>query len=173
MATANPEQTLQQAKPNWTIQSASWRDFSQLHQLERASFSAKDWWPFWDLLGVLTLPGLVRLKAIVGTTMVGFISGERDASHKRGWVTTLSVLPDCRRRGIAQALLSCCENELGMPVVRLSVRASNQAAVNLYLKAGYHQVNRWKKYYVGGEDGLVFEKNVDFTGDSVYTEINK
>ena len=90
--------------------------------------------------------------------MVGFIGGERDTRHNWGWVTTLSVLPDFRRRGIAQALLSRCEDELGMPAVRLSVRASNQAAVNLYLGAGYHLVDRWVKYYVGGEDGLVFEK---------------
>lgn len=158
MATANYEQTLQPINHNWTIQTANWRDFSQLHRLERACFSAADLWPFWDLLGVLTMPDLVRLKAVVGTTMVGFISGERKISSGRGWVTTLSVLPGYRRRGIAQALLNRCEDELGMPVVRLSVRASNQAAVQLYLQAGYHQVERWKKYYVGGEDGLVFEK---------------
>jgi ribosomal-protein-alanine N-acetyltransferase len=158
MTTAKPQQMSQPIKPNWTIQTANWRDFSQLYHLERICFSSKDYWPFWDLLGVLTLPDLVRLKAVVGTTMVGFIGGERDTRHNWGWVTTLSVLPDFRRRGIAQALLSRCEDELGMPAVRLSVRASNQAAVNLYSGAGYDLVDRWQKYYVGGEDGLVFEK---------------
>lgn len=158
MASVSSEQTKQHIKPNWTIQTANWLDYPQLYRLERACFPKEDIWPFWDLLGVLTMPDLVRLKAVVGTTMVGFISGERKANSARGWVTTLSVLPGYRRQGIAQALLTRCEDELGMPVIRLSVRASNQAAVKLYLHAGYQQVDRWKKYYVGGEDGLVFEK---------------
>ena len=158
MVSLNRDQSFQPIEPNWTIEPANWSDYPQLYRLEKACFSTGDMWPFWDLLGVLTLPNLVRLKASVGTTMVGFISGERKASRNRGWVTSLGVLPDFRRRGIAQELLEKCEAALGMPIIRLSVRASNQAAVNLYLNAGYHQVNRWKKYYGGGEDGLVFEK---------------
>jgi len=158
MESINFEQPLQQIEPNWTIQPANWRDYPQLYRLEKACFPAEDQWPFWDLLGVLTLPDLVRLSASVGSIMVGFISGEKDTKHGRGWVTSLGVLPSYRRRGIAQALLARCEAELGMSVIRLSVRASNQAAVSLYLNAGYQLVDRWKKYYVGGEDGLVFEK---------------
>jgi ribosomal protein S18 acetylase RimI-like enzyme len=143
---------------DWPIQTATWRDYAQLNQLERACFSSQDLWPFWDLLAVLTLPGLVRLKVMVDDQMVGFISGERDASRKVGWVTTLGVLPPYRRRGIAKALLQNCEECLGMPVVRLSVRASNQAAIRLYEKHGYGVVNRWERYYAGGEDALVLEK---------------
>ena len=158
MASRNSEESLQHNRLCWTIEPANWRDYPQLYRLEKACFSAGDMWPFWDLLGVLTLPDLVRFKASVGTEMVGFISGERKASSGRGWVTNLGVLPDFRRRGIAQALLSHCEIALGMPVIRLSVRASNQSAVNLYLSAGYTQISRWTKYYTGGEDGLVFEK---------------
>jgi ribosomal-protein-alanine N-acetyltransferase len=55
-------------------------------------------------------------------------------------------------------LLAECEDALGMPVIRLSVRASNHAAICLYESAGYLLVDRWKKYYTGGEDALVFEK---------------
>jgi len=143
---------------DWLIQNATWRDFSQLNQLEKACFQSQDLWPFWDLLAVLTLPGLVRLKVMVDDQMVGFIGGERDTSRKVGWITTLGVLPAYRRRGIAKTLLQNCEECLGMPVVRLSVRASNQAAIRLYEKHGYAVVNRWERYYAGGEDALVLEK---------------
>ena len=143
---------------DWSIQTATWRDFSQLNQLERACFSSQDLWPFWDLVAALTLPGLVRLKVMVDDQMVGFIGGERDTSRKVGWVTTLGVLPAYRRRGIAKTLLISCEECLGMPVVRLSVRASNQTAIRLYEKHGYAVVNRWERYYAGGEDALVLEK---------------
>jgi len=58
-------------------------------------------------------------------------------------------------------LLTQCEVELGMPVVRLSVRASNAPAISLYQSAGYALVDQWKKYYVGGETALIFEKKFD------------
>lgn len=142
----------------WTISVADWRDYTQLQQLEKACFSDDDSWPFWDLIGVLTLPGTVRLKAMMDGQMVGFIGGEREAGKRLGWVTTLGVKPAYRRNGIARALLRKCEKELAMPAIRLSVRASNQPAIQLYEDAGYEVVGRWKKYYTGGEDALVLEK---------------
>ena len=45
-----------------TIQPATWRDLNSLRHLERLCFP-KDAWPLLDLVGVLTLPNVVRLKA--------------------------------------------------------------------------------------------------------------
>ena len=153
------EDTPKISTPTWSIQAAHWRDYSQLCMLERACFLSEDIWPFWDLLGILALPGFVRLKAVIKESMVGFIGGEREASRRRGWVTTLGVMPEYRRQGIGLALLDECEKQLAMPIIRLSVRASNQGAVRLYEHAGYILVDHWKKYYAGGEDALVFEKS--------------
>ncbi len=150
-----------QGKPrklNWKIQPADWRDYTQLQRLAKLCFDSRDLWPFWDLLGALTLPGLVRLKAIEDYRMLGFLGGEREPSKRRGWITTLAVLPECRRQGIARALLDRGEDHLAMPVIRLSVRASNLAAVRLYESTGYQVVDRWRNYYAGGEDALVFQK---------------
>lgn len=145
---------------DWSILKAGWRDYPQLNDLEKACFIPEDRWPFWDTLGVLTLPGLVRLKAVFANRMVGFVGGERDHDLRRGWITTLGVLPGFRRYGIARALLSACETELSMPVVRLCVRESNLPAIRLYESAGYLLVGHWKKYYARGETALVFEKTV-------------
>jgi len=152
------QQNSEPANGNWSIRPADWRDYVQLNDLERSCFSSEDHWPIWDLLGVLTLPGMVRIKAVAGGMMVGFIGGEREAAKRRGWVTTLAVLPSYRRQGIAMALLDVCEAKLAMPVIRLSVRESNTAAIGLYKSAGYALVDRWKNYYIGGEAALVFEK---------------
>jgi len=146
------------ASEGWSIQQADWRDYVPLNALERTCFGSQDIWPFWDLIGALTLPGLVRLKAVVEGSMVGFIGGEREPGRRVGWVTTLAVLPAYRRKGIAVSLLSACEKELAMPSIRLSVRASNEPAIRLYESEGYAVIDRWKKYYAGGEDALVFEK---------------
>ncbi len=146
------------ARLTWSITTADWRDYTQLKQLEGACFNTQDMWPFWDLIGILTLPGLVRLKAESERRLIGFIGGERQIARKMGWVTTLAVLPDCQRQGIATALLAEGEAALSMPVIRLSVRASNHSAISLYQTTGYTQVDKWAHYYTGGEDALVFEK---------------
>ena len=142
----------------WVILEADWKDYAQLSQLEKTCFRAEDHWPFWDLIGVLTLPGIVRFKALLDGKLVGFIGGEREVGKHLGWITTVAVNPAYRRRGIAQALLARAEDALDMRRIRLSVRASNTGAIKLYEVNGYQQVDRWPKYYVGGEDALVLEK---------------
>ncbi len=147
-------------RENWQIQEATWRDFTQLYYLEKSCFKPDDLWPFWDLIGILSLPGLVRLKAVSDDHMVGFIGGERESATKMGWITNLAVLPAYRRHGIARALLEECEQAfIDMNSIRLSVRASNVAAIHLYKNANYHLIDRWNRYYSGGEDALVFEKS--------------
>ena len=146
------------ASVKWEIQPADWRDYTQLHHLEKVCFTSEDLWPFWDLIGALTLPGLVRIKAVGKGSMLGFLGGERDPAKRRGWITTLAVLPRFRRLGIARGLLDEGEKALNQPVIRLSVRASNLAAIRLYESSGYLMVDRWGRYYAGGEDALVFEK---------------
>lgn len=142
----------------YLIQNASWRDYSDLHALEKACFSPHDVWPFWDLIGILTLPGFIRLKAVMEDAMIGFIGGERDHDLRVGWVTTIATIPPYRRFGVGTALLNACEAVLDMPVYRLTVRASNQGAIALYEGEGYQLIKRWLRYYSDGEDGLVFEK---------------
>jgi ribosomal-protein-alanine N-acetyltransferase len=141
----------------WQIQAAGWRDLNELRQIEKICFS-DDAWPLWDLVAVLTFGGIIRLKAIADGRMLGFIAGETRSGENAGWITTLSVVPEYRRQGIAKALLAACEEELGTALVRLSVRRSNQAAIRLYLQNGYIQTGVWPAYYVDREDALVLEK---------------
>jgi len=109
---------------------------------------------------VLTFPGVIRLKAVLVDEMVGFVSGDPRPSERMGWITTIGVLPRFRRRGIATALLLEAERQMKMPRVRLSVRRSNVEAIHLYVQHGYRQVSVWARYYAGGEDGLIFEKQL-------------
>ena len=71
------------------------------------------------------------------------------------------MVPEYRRRGIGAALLQACEAQLGVRRVRLSVRASNRPAIELYERFDYQQVGRWGHYYQDGEDALVMEKTLD------------
>jgi ribosomal-protein-alanine N-acetyltransferase len=147
------------AETPYTIHPASWLDLAAVRQVEQVCFP-KDAWPIWDMVAVLTLPDIVRLKALVGNRLVGFIAGDIRRIERLGWITTLAVLPAYRRKGIAQALLETCEQKINLPRVRLCVRRSNSAAIALYQQAGYRQAGVWPAYYHDGEDALVLEKRV-------------
>jgi ribosomal-protein-alanine N-acetyltransferase len=137
---------------------AGWRDLGALRRLEKVCFP-KDAWPLLDLIGVLSLPNVVRLKAILDDQMVGFVAGDR-RSDDLAWIATIGVLPAYRRRGIAAALLGECESQLNVTRIRLSVRLGNTGAIHLYQHFGYRRIDIWPDYYQDGTDALVFEKQV-------------
>jgi len=143
----------------YIIEQASWRDLLALSEMEKVCFK-RDAWPLIELMGVLTFPNIVRMRAVKDGQMIGFIAGDPRKRENTGWILTLGVLPNWRRQGIAGALLSKCEAQMHMPQVKLSVRRSNIAAIRLYEKFGYKQEDIWEKYYQGGEDGLVLMKEM-------------
>ena len=142
----------------FTLQPANLRDLGALRILEKESFG-KDAWPLIDLIGVLSFPGIVRIKAVVNNAMVGFAAGEVHQDDQMGWITTIGVSPAYRQQGIASDLLKAVELKLHMDRIRLSVRKSNTPAIQMYKKYGYVQVGQWPGYYEDREDALIFERN--------------
>ena len=140
----------------YAIRPAAWRDLPALQRLEKVCFP-KDAWPLIELLGVLAWPDVARFKIVTAAgEMAGFAAGQE--IDGAGWIVTVAVHPAHRRRGLGRALLEACEAALPQPVLRLAVRASNQAAQQMYRLAGYQVVDRWPKYYVDKEDALIMEK---------------
>jgi len=81
-----------------------------------------------DLFFVAVLDGVV-----LGTVMGGY-------DGHRGWVYSLAVAPEARRRGVGTALMKHLEGELakrGCPKVNLQVLSSNAGTVEFYRKLGY------------------------------------
>jgi ribosomal protein S18 acetylase RimI-like enzyme len=142
---------------DYTIESATWRDLKLLSGLEKTCFG-DDAWSLLELLGLLAFPGVIRLKAVAKGAMVGFIAGDQRRNETAGWILTLGVVPEWRRHGIAEELLGACEQKMTLPDIKLTVRRSNAAAIHLYEKMNYRQVDIWSHYYNNGEDGLVMEK---------------
>lgn len=111
---------------------------------------------FQDLLNLPTTIGLVNETGFILCTVVA------DEAE----ILTLCVRPDCRRRGIASALLhemeTCLKNRNAHHFF-LDVRVSNQPALDLYVKNGFSQVARRRGYYataVGPEDALILKKEL-------------
>lgn len=153
---------MQPKSPNYQILPARWRDLSALRQLEKICFP-EDAWPLLDLIGVLSLPNVIRFKAVRVDQMIGFVAGDKKSSVL-GWIATIGVLPEYRRQGVAAELLAECENRLGVSQIRLSVRLGNTSAIRLYERFGYQRVDIWPNYYQDGTDALVFEKTLPDLG---------
>jgi ribosomal protein S18 acetylase RimI-like enzyme len=147
------------SEPKVEIEPASLRDLGPLRHVEQVCFP-KDAWPLMDLIGVLTFPGVVRLKAVNGKQMVGFIAADIRRMEGVAWIATVAVLPEYRGRGIGAALLRACEAQITVKRIRLCVRVSNEVAIRLYEKFGYSKVGEWTRYYQDGESALVMEKKI-------------
>ncbi len=142
--------------PPIEVKPAGWVDLPGVLQLEQVCFGRDAWGPL-DLIFALLGPG-VRLKAVSGHRLVGFVMGEPRPADGFAWVATIGVHPEFQRRGIGARLLAEGEARLAAPLIKLTVRQSNHGAIALYHKSGYRQVSLWERYYTGGEAGIVMEK---------------
>ena len=145
---------------DYPVLKANWKDSFSVYLLEKKCFSPDDAWPIFEIVYVLSSPSINKLKIECQERLIAFIAAEQHKSKSISWITTIAVAPTYQRLGLAKKLLNCIENEIDTPAIRLSVRKSNTPAINLYCKSGYQQVDIWPKYYIGGEDGLVFEKKI-------------
>ena len=146
------------SKPDGVVlQNAKLRDLGALNKMEQVCFG-KDAWPLLDLIAVLSLPGVVRLKAVDEKQIVGFVSGDPKPGQNLGWITSICVLPDYQGQGIGRKMMEACEKGMGVSRIRLCVRRSNQNAIYLYTRLGYREADVWPAYYFDKEDGLILEK---------------
>ena len=124
--------------------------------LEKVCFPA-DPWSGELFRAALACPDTVLLAAekedgaVLGYAVLSAVLDE-------GSLDNIAVAPNCRRRGVADALLSALENigRTKLSVLFLEVRASNLPAIALYEKHGFVPVGRRKNYYESPrEDALL------------------
>ncbi len=75
----------------------------------------------------------------------------------------ITIDEEYRKNGFAKALLGLLEVRLiekKIEKIFLEVRSSNTPAKNLYLGAGYKEINVRKKYYSDGEDAVIMAKEL-------------
>ena len=82
---------------------------------------------------------------------------------RKGHVVSIAVLPQGRRKGIAQALMA--KGIEGMihykaKLCYLEVRVTNDPGVSLYKKLGFEVTKTLKGYYSDGEDAYVMTKKL-------------
>ena len=124
-------------------------------ELEKACFSAP--WSETSVREELTNPLSLWLVALAGGQVAGYVGSQTVLDEAD--MMNLAVAPRHRRQGIARQLVEALGNALraqGVQSLTLEVRASNEAAIQLYRSLGFTQVGRRPRYYTKPtEDALI------------------
>ena len=137
-------------------------DMERILEIERASFGAAayDRKLFAELFHTC---GDLFLVAAAGRNICGYmvtcIRGRR--AERGAELVSVAVDPAWRGRGAASSLIGSTLRRLRLrEAVRFSlmVRATNEAARQLYEKHGFRRVRKVARYYEDGEDGVLMSK---------------
>jgi ribosomal-protein-alanine N-acetyltransferase len=104
------------------------------------------------------LAGYIMCRIEVGLSNYGF-----GGLVKKGHVVSIAVMPQHRRKGVAQAVIKRALE--GMEYYKakqcfLEVRVTNDIAISLYKKLCFEITRTIKGYYSDGEDAYVMTKRV-------------
>ena len=105
-------------------------------------------------------PFLRRIEYIIDDKSVAFL--EYSLIYDRVEIDNLRVIDEYQNQKIATKLMAYLVSlaiDLKVINITLEVRVSNNKAINLYKKFGFHEV-ALRKYYYGDEDGILMEKNI-------------
>ena len=131
---------------------------AQVAALEKLCFS--DPWSENSVASELDNPLSLWLIAEEEGTVLGYVGSQTVLDETD--MMNIAVHPDCRRRGIAAALITelvSCLKEGGSRILRLEVRQSNAPAIALYESLGFLQLGLRKNYYRNPkEDALILGK---------------
>ncbi len=141
-----------------TIRRAKMNDIMYIFRIELLSF--KDPYPIELLKSLMIMSQDMFLVAEINGNLIGYVV----SLIRRGYIChilSIAVHPNYRRRGIATKLMVSIEKEAKKHnafLMRLEVRASNCAAINLYKKLGFSESYIIPKYYRDGESAIVMFK---------------
>jgi ribosomal-protein-alanine N-acetyltransferase len=160
------------------IRQAEQADLLDVFRIERATFPQP--WPFSAFESFLGERGFLVATRETSPEVVGYVVSDTTPNYGRdiGHVKDLAIHPEARREGIGRDLLHRALGTLGSAgaaLVKLEVRATNDAALALYRSEGFEPLRRVPRYYDDGEDAYVMvldlaewngERDSTATGDA-------
>src|SRR2546425_5080247 len=140
-----------------SIRPATQDDTNAISLLEQASFD--DPYPSCFLSELARDNPETFLVLTLNNEIVGY--GVVDHWEDHDHLISIAVRPDSRRKGLGEALLVELEKRLSKErPLRLEVRQSNSAAIQLYSKRGFMKTGLAEGYYRDGENAITMEKRV-------------
>jgi ribosomal-protein-alanine N-acetyltransferase len=131
-------------------------DVTAISEIEQISF--KDPFPTYFLSQLADANPHTFLVAVVRDKIVGYAVIDKWPEQEH--LVSIAVIPESRRKGVGQALLDHLIEKMQTGSLRLEVRRSNKAALELYRKSGFVQTGVAHSYYTDGEDAFQMEKTI-------------
>src|SRR3989337_1996697 len=100
---------------------------------------------------------------IMGRIEVGLSNLGLGGLIRKGHVVSIAVLPQSRRKGVAQALINTAMDGMRYYKAKqcfLEVRVTNNVGIALYKKLGFEVSRTINGYYSDGEDAYVMSKKL-------------
>jgi len=146
------------------VEPADLRSLEELFRIELECFTIEAFSKK-QILGLLRNANSVGLLAKINGEVAGFIIGlvENHDAIKAGHVYTIDVAVKHRRMGVGIKLLKEMEKAFlkrGAETSYLEVRVDNQAAIRLYQKQGYSEIESLNDFYSSGVHGLRLKKQL-------------
>ena len=141
-----------------SVREVRYEDIPAIYEIERLCF--KDPYELPLLQMYYAISRSLFLVAEKEGRVVGYAIGLAK-KWGEGHVISIAVHPEWRRRGVGKRLmLQLLEKmrRMGVRWVRLEVRVSNEAAINLYRRLGFSIERVLKGYYRDGEDAYLMIK---------------
>jgi ribosomal-protein-alanine N-acetyltransferase len=142
------------------IQRMSHQDLDQVARLEKLSFS--DPWSKRSFEDELTNRFSIPLVVKSGTRIVGYACLWH--IYEQMEIANIAVSPEFRGKGVGSTMMKRVlevAKEKGCRSIILSVRQSNSAAISLYRRFGFVELERKKRYYrLPSEDGIIMIKGI-------------
>jgi [ribosomal protein S18]-alanine N-acetyltransferase len=155
---------------NFSIQELQIRQFkagdlAAISEIERLSF--KDPFPSYFLSQLADANPDTFTVAVIGDKVVGYAVIDKwpDQDH----LVSIAVIPESRMKGVGQAMLDHLIERLDPGRLKLEVRRSNGAALELYRKNGFIQTGVAYSYYTDGEDAIQMEKVIQKSAEILAT----
>lgn len=142
------------------IQRMSHQDLDEVARLEKLSFS--DPWSKRSFEDELTNRFSIPLVVKSGTRIVGYACLWH--IYEQMEIANIAVSPEFRGKGVGSTMMKRVlevAKEKGCRSIILSVRKSNSAAISLYRRFGFAELERKKRYYrLPSEDGIIMIKGI-------------
>ena len=142
-------------------------DFDQLLRIDQSCFVPGIAYEEAEMRHFLGLRNAVRIVAVDGTKVQGFIIAapfrSRRGEDLLGQIITIDVEPKSQHLGIGHQLLTSAEEELkvaGCGYVSLQVAVDNQNAISFYKKHHYRVLKVLPRYYLQSLDALLMGKKL-------------
>jgi ribosomal-protein-alanine N-acetyltransferase len=104
------------------------------------------------------LLGYIMCRIEVGLSNIGL-----GGLIRKGHVVSIAVMPQSRRKGVAQAIINRALDGMRFYKAKLGfleVRVTNEPAISLYKKLGFEVTRTNNGYYSDGEDAYVMTKKL-------------